>query len=128
MKRKALQSFDFDSYKQAVETKDAERWIEFFAEDAAWIEYRNQDAPSRPRHLRGKAEIQSYLESLARASPHRKLESAVISTERVAFRLWTSLMGDQRIVEHVILEIADGKITQQVDVEAWDLTRHSSET
>ena len=121
MPHKVPLPFDFSAYKLAFEAKDALRWIEFFADDAEWIEYRNQDPPSRPRHIHGKAEIQRYVESLARGSPSRTIESEVISTDRVAFRTWTALLGGQWIVEHVILEIVDGKISKQVDVEAWDL-------
>ena len=121
MPRKVPVPFDFSAYKLAFEAKDAVRWIEFFADDAEWNEYRNQDPPARPRQIRGKAEIRRYVESLARGSPSRTIESEVISGDRVAFRTWTVLLGGQRIVEHVILEIIDGKISKQVDVEAWDL-------
>ena len=41
MQRKVPVPFDFSAYKLAFEAKDAGRWIEFFADDAEWIEYRN---------------------------------------------------------------------------------------
>ncbi len=50
------------------------------------------------------------------------IESAdeVIGPDRAAFRVWVTLRDGRRIVEHVIIHYADGRITRQVDVEAWD--------
>jgi ketosteroid isomerase-like protein len=113
--------FNFQAYRLACETKDAASWIDFFADDAEWLEYRNQDPPSRPRRLSGKAEIREYVDWLAASPLARSIENELVGTDRVAFRIWTDLRAGLRVVEHVMLEIVDGKIHRQVDVEAWDL-------
>jgi hypothetical protein len=43
-----------------------------------------------------------------------------VSPERAAYRAWITFADDRQIIEHVILELADGRIVRQVDVEAWD--------
>jgi hypothetical protein len=44
----------------------------------------------------------------------------VIATNRVAFSVDGTFPDGKRVFEHVIAQIGDGKITRQVDVEAWD--------
>lgn len=115
------ETFDFTAFKRAVEAKDAVRLLEFYAEDAEWLEYRNQDPPSRPRRLLGKAEIQEYVERRAAGPLTTSIENELVGADKVAFRTWTELRGGRRVVEHVMLNIVNGKIHRQVDVEAWDL-------
>jgi hypothetical protein len=44
----------------------------------------------------------------------------VIAGDRAAFSVTVSFPDGKRVVEHVIIQSRDGKITRQVVVEAWD--------
>ena len=68
---------------------------------------------TRVRQGRGSVNTIEILEGL-------EIGDEVIGPDRAAFRVWCTLPDGRRIIEHVIIHYADGKITRQVDVEAWD--------
>ncbi len=112
--------FDLARYRAAVEAKDARRWGAFFHEDAEWLQYRHADPPARPNRLQGRAAITAFLERVAAAPISLALEAAIVADDAAAYRLWVDLGDGRRIVEHVMLELRDGRISRQIDVEAWD--------
>ena len=112
--------FDFEAYAAAVEGKDAAAWAEFFVEDAVWLEYRGRNPPRSPNVIAGRTAIREFLEQVAAAPFRLEVSHPVVSPERAAYRAWITFADDRQIIEHVILELADGRIVRQVDVEAWD--------
>lgn len=111
---------DFAAYASAVERKDVAAWSTFFAEDAEWYEYRERDPPRSPNVMRGLLQIRSFLEGVAASPVELKISHEVIAPARVAYRLTVSFEDGRRIIEHIIIELANGRITSEVDVEAWD--------
>lgn len=112
--------FDFAVFKRAYETKDVNAWIGFFADDAAWIEYRNQDPPSRPNRMAGRGEIEAFLRQVAEWPITLDIEDELVVDDRCAFRSWVGLADGKRVVEHVMLYFTGDKISRQIEVEAWD--------
>jgi hypothetical protein len=43
--------FDFAAFRAAVEARDVDRWLPFFADDAEWLEFRHK--ASSPRVMGG---------------------------------------------------------------------------
>jgi ketosteroid isomerase-like protein len=113
--------FDFDAYRAAFEARDVPAWLAFYADDAEWIEYRHTDPPRAPNVMRGRAEIEAFLERVAAARLTIELSDEVVGAERIAFACTVTFddSGD-RIIEHVIADLHDGRIVRHVDVEAWD--------
>ena len=112
--------FDFAAFRQAFVTRDVERWADFFDNDAEWIEYKHSHPPHSPRRMVGKAQIAAFLSQVKASNVSLEIEDEVVSPTRAAFRVWCMLPDGKRIIEHVILNLSGGKITRQVDVEAWD--------
>lgn len=112
--------FDFAAFKRAFVTQDVARWAGFFDSDAEWIEYKHSHPPRSPRRMAGKAQIEAFLSQVKASNIVLAIEDEVVGPTRAAFRVWCTLPNGKRIVEHVILHLAGGKITRQVDVEAWD--------
>jgi ketosteroid isomerase-like protein len=112
--------FDFASFKRAFVSQDVARWAAFFGDDAEWIEYKHSHPPRSPRRMAGKAQIEAFLSQVKASNVVLAIEDEVIGPTRAAFRVWCTRPDGKRIVEHVILHLADGKIARQVDVEAWD--------
>jgi ketosteroid isomerase-like protein len=113
--------FDFAAYRAAFEAKDVESWLEFYADDAEWIEYNSQaDPPGTPNVMRGSAEIRAFMEHVAALPITIALSDEVVGEERIAFVCWVDLGSGRRIIEHVIADVRDGRIVRHVDVEAWD--------
>jgi ketosteroid isomerase-like protein len=113
-------TFDFAEYKRAFQAQDVDAWLAFYADDAEWIEYRHSNPPRNPNRMAGREEIRAFLNRIKAAGIQIALSDEVLSGTRTAFCVTCILPGGKRIIEHVILHHAGGKIARQVDVEAWD--------
>ena len=111
---------DLERIKRAFEGKDAAAWAELYADDAEWIEYSDATPPRAPRRLVGKAAITAKLKGVCGADLAIKVSDAIAGDSIASFRVWVTFPNGDRIIEQVLVEHLDGKITKQVDVEAWD--------
>jgi hypothetical protein len=113
-------SLDFETLRRAIEDRDAETLIGFYAEDAEVRTVNKNETPSSPRVLRGKEEISEYLhEVYGRGMTHR-VEDEVVGDDRVAFFEACEYPDGMRVLGAQTLELRDGKIVRHVNVEAWD--------
>jgi hypothetical protein len=110
--------FDFAAFKAAVEARDADRWLAFFADEAEWIEYRHK--ASSPRVHSGREAIARYLGYVRRTDAVLAISNEVVGEERAAFTLTATRSGGLLIVENTILDLRDGLIVRVHEVEAWD--------
>ena len=118
---KSIQGFDFDAFKQAVMSQDVDRWISFYAPDAEWIEYRHTNPPRAPNRMVGQPDIKAFLGRVKASNISIAITDQIVGPTRAAFCVTCTLSdGVRRIIEHVIIHYSDGRITRQVDVEAWD--------
>jgi hypothetical protein len=113
-------AFDFAAFRQAFEAQNVDTWLAFYADDAEWIEYRHSNPPRNPNRMVGREQIGAFLGRVKAAGLHLALSDEVVGEDRAAFCVTCTLPDGKRIIEHVILHHAGGKITQQTDVEAWD--------
>jgi ketosteroid isomerase-like protein len=112
--------FDFAAFKDAFERKDAERWAQFYTEDAEWIEYKPSAPPRDPVRMVGRERIAEFLASLEMSEIEITLSDEVLGDGRAAFSVDVTLPDGKRVFEHTIVHIEDGRVARQVDVEAWD--------
>lgn len=112
-------SFDFPAFRAAYEARDVAAWLDFFADEAEWIEYR-PDRPACHRWTIGRTAIGEFLSEAAPWPSVLSVEEPEIDAGRVRFRAWLSHPDGRRIIEHVMLLTTDGRIRRQVDVEVWD--------
>ena len=114
--------FDFEAWRTAVETRDVETWLAFFADGAEWVEYRPGNPPKSPRVLRGREEIRAWLEAIQPTAAELRVTHELVGERRIAYRLTVTFAADgAQIVEHVIADLdGDGRVVAQVDVEIWD--------
>lgn len=115
------QHFDFDAFKQAFISQDVDRWVAFYAPDAEWIEYRHTNPPHAPNRMVGQSDIKAFLTRVKASNISFAITDEILGPTRAAFCVTCTLSdGARRIIEHVIIHYSNGKITRQVDVEAWD--------
>jgi len=115
------QSFDFDAFKQAFLSQDVDKWVTFYAPDAEWIEYRHTNPPNAPNRVVGQSEIKAFLRRIKASNVSIAITDEILGPTRAAFCVTCTLSdGVRRIIEHVIIHYSNGRITRQVDVEAWD--------
>ena len=113
-------SFDFEAFRRGIEQLDAELLINLYADDAELRIVNRYTTPSSPRELHGKEQITEYLNDVCgRAMTHR-IEREVIGEDRVAFNEACEYTDGTRVLAATTLELQNGKIVQQVNVEAWD--------
>lgn len=117
----AERDFDFEGFKNAFTSKDVDAWLSFYARDAEWIEYRHTHPPRAPNRMSGRSQICAFLSRIKSSNVTLSISDEVIGPCRAAFCVTCVLAdGVSRIIEHVIIHFVAGKITRQVDVEAWD--------
>jgi hypothetical protein len=106
--------------KQAVENREAQTLIGFYADNATMQIIDRDHPPSKPMKLVGKTEIARYYEDVCgRAMTHR-VDSAVGDANHLAFTQACAYPDGARVFCTAMLDLADGKIVRQVSVQAWD--------
>lgn len=83
--------FDLDAFTRAAEARDPEQWLDFYAPDAQWWEYRHADPPRSPHVMRGRAEIGQHLRGVCAAPLTIEIGSPVPGPQRSAFMLIVTL-------------------------------------
>lgn len=113
-------SLDFEALRQAIEGLDADLLTSLYADDAEMRTVNRYTTPSSPRVLRGKEEISEHLRDVCgRAMTHR-IENEIVGEDRVAFNEACEYSDGTKVLCAATLEVRDGKIVRQVNVEAWD--------
>jgi nuclear transport factor 2 (NTF2) superfamily protein len=111
---------DFEALRRAIEERDAETLAGFYADDAELHTVNKNTTPSSPRVLRGKEEISEYLRDVCGREMTHRVENEVIGESRIAFNEACEYPDGTRVLGAGTLEVRDGKIVRQVNVEAWD--------
>ena len=112
--------FDFEARRRAIEQLDAGLLLSLYADDAEMKIVNKNATPSSPRELQGKEEIAEFLRDVCgRAMTHR-IEREVLGEERIAFNEECEYPDGTRVMAATTLQVRDGKIVGQVNVEAWD--------
>lgn len=112
--------FDFEAMRRAVEGLDADLLLSLYADDASLRVVNKSATPSAPREIHGKEEIAGYLRDVCgRAMTHR-IEREILGEDRVAFNEECEYPDGTKVLAATTLEVRDGKIVGQVNVEAWD--------
>jgi ketosteroid isomerase-like protein len=112
--------FDFEALRRGVEQLDAEVLISLYADDAELRIVNRYTTPSSPRELHGKEAITEYLRDVCRRAMTHRIENEVVGAERVAFNEACEYPDGTRVFCAASLDVKDGKIVRQVNVEAWD--------
>jgi hypothetical protein len=113
-------SLDFEVMRRAIEQLDADLLVSPYAEEAEMRTVNRYTTPSSPKVLKGKEEITEHLRDVCgRAMTHR-VENEVVGEDRVAFNEACEYPDGTRVLCAATLEVSDGKIIRQVNVEAWD--------
>jgi hypothetical protein len=111
---------DFETLRRAIEERDTETVVGFYANDAELRIVNKNTTPSSPRVLSGKEEISEYLHDVCSREMTHRVEDEVVGENRVAFNEACEYPDGIRVLTAMTLELRDGEISRQVNVEAWD--------
>jgi hypothetical protein len=120
MSEQSTSKFDFEKLRRGIEQLDADLLVDLYADDAQLRIVNRNTTPSSPREVRGKEEITEYLRDVCGRAMTHHVEREVIGEDRIAFNEACEYSDGTRVLAATTLELQDGKIVQQVNVEAWD--------
>jgi hypothetical protein len=120
MATQAHSGLDFESLRRAIEGRDANTLLGFYADDAEVRTVNRNATPSSPQVLRGKGEISEYLRDVCAREMTHRVENEVVGDRRISFLEACEYPDGTRVLGSETIELRDGKIVRQVNVEAWD--------
>ena len=112
--------FDFGLLKQSFESWDLEPLLALYDDECEQIEMDEVTPPATPRR-RTKAELRQIFENGCRAGVKIRVDNPVIGDDRCACTFTCAFDDGRRVVANSILDLRDGRIVRQFDVQARDV-------
>jgi ketosteroid isomerase-like protein len=108
------------SLKRAIEGRDAKTLASFYDDEAVVQIIDRENPPSRPRQLKGRAEITAYFDDVCgRAMTHR-IDAGVADGKDLAFTQACTYPDGAKVFCAAMLELKNGRIIHQTAVQVWD--------
>lgn len=112
--------FKIEDLRRAIEQRDLDLMLGFYADDAEIHTVDRNTPPSSPYKLRGKDEIAEYLRDVFGREMTHRVENEVVGEDRLAFTEACEYPDGTRVLAAETCELRDGKIVRQISVQAWD--------
>lgn len=106
--------------KQAIEARDGARLSSFYGDDALVRVIDRNNPPSRPRDIRGRAAIATYWDDICSRAITHEVATTLADGDRLAFTQECTYPDGTRVFCMAALDLADGLISRQTLVQAWD--------
>jgi ketosteroid isomerase-like protein len=120
MSEQMVPSLDFEALRHAIKESDYDALVAFYAEDAEFRTFNKNSPPSSPMVLHGKEEISEMLRDVCGRAMAHHVEDEVLGENRVAFNEACEYPDGLKVLTASTLELRDGMIVRQTNVEAWD--------
>ncbi len=120
VEQKSNSGLDFEALRRAIEQRDPETLINFYAEDAEYQRIDRNSTPSSPMVVRGKQAIAEYWRDVFGREMTHHVRDEVLSENRLAFNNACEYPDGMKVVGAENLEVRDGKVVRHVSVQAWD--------
>lgn len=117
-----MPAFPMETLRRAIESSDAEVLMSLYADDAEMTIIDKMHAPSEPMALRGKPAIMSFWRDVCGRNMKHKVEREVVGDDRVALVESCEYPDGCRVMAAMMLDLADGRISRHLTVQAWDDT------
>ena len=114
--------FDVDVFKRAYEQWDIETLLDLYADDVELVQIDRDNPPSSPRVRHGKDVFRGMFEHCAAAGVKATVEHAIAGENRAAATVTCEFPGGRKVLANGILELEDGRIVRERDVQAGDPT------
>jgi ketosteroid isomerase-like protein len=112
--------FDLGLLKRSFETWDLEALADLYHDDLEQIEMDEVTPPATPR-TRSKDDLLKIFQNGCRAGVKISVDNPVPGDSRAACTFTCAFDDGRRVVANSILEIRDGRIVRQFDVQARDV-------
>jgi hypothetical protein len=112
--------FDLGLLKRSFESWDLETLLALYHEDLEQVEIDDVTPPSAPR-IRSKDDLRQIFERASKGGVRILVDNPVPGDERAACTFTCAFDDGRRVVANSILDIRDGRIVRQFDVQARDV-------
>lgn len=113
-------ALNLSSLRKAVEGNDAKALTAFYADDAEVRVIDQDHPPSRPLVLKGKQAIGAMLDDVCNRAMKHHVDDGLIDGSHLAFSETCTYPDGVKVYMSAMLELADGKIRRQTNIQAWD--------
>jgi ketosteroid isomerase-like protein len=120
---KTSAAFDPEALKRGYEQWDIEALLGLYADDVELIQIDRDNPPTSPRVRHGRDVLKGMFEHCAAAGVRATVENVVAGSQRAAATITCEFPGGRKVVANSILEIEDGRIVVERDVQAGDPSR-----
>jgi SnoaL-like domain len=114
------QMFDLSALERGIEERDASAQLALYADDAEVTLVDRVAQPSAPRVLRGRGEIQTWIEDVCGRDMTHRVQHTVQDESGAAFTEVCRYPDGTGVICATVLELAGGLVTRQIVVQAWD--------
>jgi hypothetical protein len=115
-----MQPLTIPTLRRAIETRDGQTLAGFYADNAVLQVIDQDNPPSTPREIEGRVAISSYYNDVCGRTMTHRVDNAVTADDRLAFTQTCTYPDGARVFCASMLELAGGKISRQVSIQAWD--------
>jgi hypothetical protein len=112
--------FDLTTFTRAIEERDASTQLAMYAPDAEVTLVDRVAQPRAPRVLHGAGEIRAWIEDVCGRDMTHRVQHSVQDDDGAAFVEACSYPDGTGVVCATTLQLADGLVTRQIGVQAWD--------
>jgi hypothetical protein len=112
--------FNLEDLRRGQEEHDLGALSNAYANDAQVSIVDANNPPSRPRSLRGKAEITAFWEDILGRGMTHKVERLFATEDQGACRVACEYPDGMRVLCTSVCDLKGGKIAREVIVQAWD--------
>jgi ketosteroid isomerase-like protein len=113
-------SFDLEAFRRSYQEWDIEALLALYADDVELIQIDRDNPPSSPRVRHGKDVFKGMFEHCAVAGVKATVENTVAGADRAAATVTCEFPGGRKVVANSILELEEGRIIRERDVQAGD--------
>jgi ketosteroid isomerase-like protein len=111
--------FDLGLLRRSFESWDLETLLDLYDDDVEQIEMDEVTPPAAPR-VRNKDELRQIFQNGCNAGVKISVDNPVVGDDRAACTFTCAFDNGRRVVANSILDIRDGRIVRQFDVQARD--------
>jgi ketosteroid isomerase-like protein len=112
--------FDFDLLKRSFESWDLDSLLALYDDDVEQIEMDEVTPPAAPR-TRHKDDLRQIFQNGCNAGVRISVDNPVLGEDRLACTFTCAFDDGRRIVANSIIDVRDGRIVRQFDVQARDV-------
>jgi quercetin dioxygenase-like cupin family protein len=116
-------TLDLDALRQGMEGRNLEAMLSMYADDAEISIVDQRHTPSNPQTLCGRDQIREFLSDVFGRDIRHHVDHIVSGNGTVSFMERCEYPDGSRVLASTVLDIDEGRIVRQEEVQAWDSNR-----